>query len=114
MIESSEFWTQHLRAISAEGISIKAYAHREGLSYHALYYWKKKLQIPAALIPKITATPQPATTDVGFVAIKVAAPLSAQEHWNLQLGRQAVLELPAYPDPHWLAELAGIMMSKGV
>jgi hypothetical protein len=38
-----DFWSRHLAACQAQGVSINAYAKREGLSAVSLYYWRKRL-----------------------------------------------------------------------
>ena len=38
-----DFWSRHLAACQAQGVSINAYAKLEGLSAVSLYYWRKRL-----------------------------------------------------------------------
>lgn len=38
-----EYWSKHLRAIVVEGVLMKAYAEREGLSAARLYSWRSRL-----------------------------------------------------------------------
>jgi len=46
-----DFWSQHLAACQAQGISINAYAKREGMSAVSLYYWCKRLGPAGVPVP---------------------------------------------------------------
>jgi hypothetical protein len=37
------YWMAHIRACDRSGLSIAEYCRRQGLSYHAFRYWKKKM-----------------------------------------------------------------------
>jgi len=37
------FWKAHVRAHEKSGLSLAEYCRRQGLSYHAFRYWRKKL-----------------------------------------------------------------------
>lgn len=39
-----EFWFEHLRRCQEEGLTLKAYAQREGLTLSVLYGWSKRYQ----------------------------------------------------------------------
>ena len=39
-----DFWFDHLQRCRSEGITLKAYAQREGLTLSALYGWSKRYQ----------------------------------------------------------------------
>jgi len=58
MSKGMDYWSQHLSAIRAEGISTKAYAQREGLSVASLYSWRSRLSRQARRaepMPKVVA-----------------------------------------------------------
>ncbi|MFO7884184.1 MAG: IS66 family insertion sequence element accessory protein TnpA [Thermodesulfobacteriota bacterium] len=38
-----KIWKAHIKACSQSGLTRKEYCRRHSLSYHAFYYWKKKL-----------------------------------------------------------------------
>lgn len=38
------FWEKHLKAIALEGVTIRAYAEREGLAVKDLYHWRRKFK----------------------------------------------------------------------
>ena len=38
------FWQTHVRALTANGLSRRAYCRRHQLSYHALTYWVRKFR----------------------------------------------------------------------
>ena len=44
MSEARQYWSKHLAAIAAEGVSSKAYAKREGLAVASLYFWRRRLK----------------------------------------------------------------------
>ncbi len=37
------FWKAHIKAYERSGLSLAEYCRRQGLSYHAFRYWKKKV-----------------------------------------------------------------------
>lgn len=37
------FWKAHIKACERSGLSLAEYCRRQGLSYHAFRYWKKKV-----------------------------------------------------------------------
>jgi len=39
---TSKYWTSHIKAYDNSGLSMAEYCRRQGLSYHAFRYWKKK------------------------------------------------------------------------
>ncbi len=39
-----DFWFDHLQSCHSEGITLKAYAQREGLTLSVLYGWSKRYQ----------------------------------------------------------------------
>jgi transposase-like protein len=52
-----DFWSRHLAACQAQGISINAYAKREGLSAVSLYYWRKRLGLAGSRPRDVVASP---------------------------------------------------------
>jgi transposase-like protein len=53
-----DFWSRHLAACQAQGVSINAYAKREGLSAVSLYYWRKRLGLAGSRPRDVVARPQ--------------------------------------------------------
>jgi transposase-like protein len=97
MTERSVFWANHLKAIDAEGISVRAYAAREGLAIQSLYQWRQKLGQTQR-----SHGADRVSVSSGFVAVKVTETLvSESATWTLRVGG-IELELPAHPDAHWL------------
>lgn len=100
MTERSVFWANHLRAMDAEGISVRAYAAREGLAIQSLYQWRQKLGQTQR-----SAGADRLSVSSGFVAVKVTETrVSESATWLLRVGG-VELELPAHPDAHWLVGL---------
>ncbi|MFJ1260833.1 IS66 family insertion sequence element accessory protein TnpA [Cupriavidus sp. CuC1] len=91
-----EFWSAHLESIARESLPISAYAKREGLALHSLYYWRRKLKTQT--VSADAAKP----SGSAFVALRVAAP-AGNNSCTLVLGPGVRLELPALPEPAWLA-----------
>jgi hypothetical protein len=44
LTERDREWKGHLEAVASRGVTAKAYAREQGLSYHALYQAKKRLR----------------------------------------------------------------------
>jgi transposase-like protein len=52
-----DFWSRHLAACQAQGVSINAYAKSEGLSAVSLYYWRKRLGLAGSRPRDVVASP---------------------------------------------------------
>jgi transposase-like protein len=91
MVERADYWSQHLAAIKAEGITTQAYAKREGLSVNNLYYWRKRLN----RVGTSSGTAQPARHFVAVQVHEVNEPLGCQ----LRIGPSVQLDLPQVPNP---------------
>jgi len=50
-----KIWKAHIRAFSRSGLSRREYCRQHNLSYHAFYYWKKKLFSRAGSGPDLVA-----------------------------------------------------------
>jgi transposase len=49
-----EFWFQHLRRCKEEGLTLKAYAEREGLTLSVLYGWSKRYKQQSGISGQFT------------------------------------------------------------
>ena len=96
-------WMAHLQAIQTEGISVKAYAQREGIPVASLYHWRQRLK---SAPPLIHSSPK-------LVAVQVGAPLAAPpaQCW-IQLAGAMRMELNQLPPAAWLAQLAAAMINE--
>ena len=102
-------------AIKAQGISIGAYALLHGLSRAALYRWQSKLRASAAQAAAARTATESAVAAKPpgkFLALRVMEPQSGSvqlpqlpAHCTLFLPGGMRLDLPALPDPQWLAAL---------
>lgn len=92
-----EFWAAHVAAIEQEAVSASAYARGHGLSLASLYYWRRKLKVAAGFDAAGPASQ--------FVALRVADAAPATGACTLVLPSGLRLELPALPEPAWLAAL---------
>ena len=90
-----DFWSRHLAACQAQGVSINAYAKREGLSAVSLYYWRKRLGLAGSRPRDVVASP--------FVPIQVERSDDCSGSCQLMLGDgfQANDQEPSL----WLAEV---------
>lgn len=98
MSQGVEYWSAHLSAIEAEGVTAKAYAQQQGLSVSTLYYWRRQL--------KQTATISEASGSSAFVSMQVAASGPVKPATcSLVLAPGVRLELAQLPSAEWLAAL---------
>lgn len=109
---ATHIWEQHVAAASQQNLSTSAYAKKHGLAASTFYYWqrKSKQESRSATNERITAIqPKPAKRSSKFVALRVTdtAPAAAQRPsaCTLILSARVRLEMPALPDPQWLAAL---------
>lgn len=87
------YWQSHLDKALEQGISLRAYARREGLSEHSLYAARRQARPQAARVSPAPAAP-------AFAAIRIA-PMTCE----LSLPGGIVLRLPEPPSAPWLAAL---------
>jgi len=52
-----DFWSRHLAACQAQGVSINAYAKREGLSAVSLYYWRNRFGLAGSRPREVVTCP---------------------------------------------------------
>ena len=106
MKHDRSYWSSHVAAIKAQGVTTSAYAGQNSLSLAALYYWQRKLQSShVALQPaEVVATPEPQSK---FVALRVndtvAQVSPSSSCCTLILAGGMHLEMSSLPDPQWLA-----------
>ena len=101
-----DFWSRHLAACQAQGISINAYAKREGLSAVSLYYWRKRLGLTGSLPREVVASP--------FVPIQVERSDDCAGSCQLILGDGVRVEFSQVPGAHWFAEFARVYQRRVV
>lgn len=91
------FWSAHLDAIDAAGVTIADYAREHELSAHSLYHWRRQRRRRSA--PRSVASPSPR-----FAEVVPTSPPLEQRGVSLRLAG-ATLAFDALPDPTWLAAL---------
>ena len=98
----TEFWTSHVEACRREGTAASVYARQHGLTLTSLYYWRRKLNLVAAVGDGSSSGPANK-----FVALRVvdAAAVAATSPCTLVLRSGLRLELAALPSPAWLLTL---------
>ena len=92
-------WAAHLQTIETEGISIKDYAAREGLSVASLYYHRRRLSDGGKHREGVST----------LVAVQVADERRAAQHCTIWMAPGMRLELATLPCPEWLGRLAASM-----
>ena len=90
--EAEQKWRGHLESLDASGLSLRAFAVREGLNTNTLWGWKKRLR---------GTRPSPPT----FVALSVTPKPSALPGFELVLREGLVLRIPADFDAPVLARI---------
>lgn len=105
-------WVAHLDACKAEGVSLKAYARRHGLSVDSLYYQRRKMMLRGVTSAPVTSSKADTTSGL-FTRLQIAGrtELAGSVTIRLCLGSQLQLEMPSLPPVEWLAALA---QSQGV
>ena len=93
----TEFWTSHVEACHREGSAASVHARRHGLTLASLYYWRRKLQLAAA----VNDGGGPAGKFVALRVMDVAAGAPTGP-CTLVLRSGLRLELAALPSPTWL------------
>ncbi|MGN8200644.1 IS66 family insertion sequence element accessory protein TnpA [Salinisphaera sp. RV14] len=110
MSETRKYWSQHLAAIAAEGITTRGYAEREGLSADSLYYWRRRLKRDAAASgPPAAGRP----TGRQLVPVQIMGRPPSGPACTLAIGPDVQLTLDQLPDPQWLASLAAATAGRG-
>jgi transposase len=96
------FWQQQLARLEQSGLSLAAFARREGLSSKSLYNFRHKLK--SSLDSKLARAPAPTT----FVPVRVSAPvgLDSSPRCVLVLPSGHRLELSSLPPAQWLQSLS--------
>lgn len=90
------FWQSHLVKAKTQGLSLRAYARREGLSEHSLYAAKRQAGARADSPAVLSTSPAPA-----FAAVRLTS-----AGCELSLPGGILLRLPEPPPTSWLAALS--------
>ena len=108
MKNAQQYWSKHIAAIKRQGITTSAYARQHQLALTSLYHWQRRLRVAQTLgtgFESAAASPRPSK----FIALSVSDSLidrsRSSTHCTLVLAGGMRLEMPALPDPQWLAAL---------
>ena len=86
-------WRSHLERMEEEGLSIRAYAQREGISEQSLYTFRRKLKQRS----------NPSAAPVGFATFNVSGLRDAgRGSCVLEWANGVRLHCEGWPDPAWL------------
>ena len=94
-------WAAHLQAIETEGISIRDYAAREGLSVASLYYHRRRVSDEGRRTEGASA----------LVAVQLAERHAIQP-CTVWLAPGVRMELASLPSPQWLGQLVASMSAQ--
>lgn len=94
--EAEAQWRARLEAWDASGLSLRAYAQREGFNAHTFWMWKKRLRGTT-----------PATTSFASVVLDHSQP--ARSAFELVVGNGLSLRIPADFDEAALARLVALL-----
>ncbi len=83
LTERQRAWLEHLRACRAQGLSLKAYAQRQGLNLQRFYQWNRRLKRLG-----LAATDAP----VSFAAVRVSAARAVTGSQRLHFPNGLMLE----------------------
>ena len=106
MKNAQHYWSKHIAAIRAQGITTSAYARQHALALASLYYWQHKLRSTRTVgvaIEPTAACRRPSK----FIALTVGDPVRdvarSEMSCTLVLAGGMRLEMATLPDPQWLA-----------
>lgn len=101
----SKYWSEHLAAIEAEGVTTKAHAEREGLAVGSLYAWRRRLKRGQPAQRRLQG-------GAGFVSVRIRLASEPME-CALVVGAGMRLELSQLLNPAWLAALSAAVSERG-
>jgi transposase len=111
MKNAQQYWSKHLAAIKAQGITTSAYARKHNLALASLYHWQHKLRSTTSACRGSTPTPVSAPTPSvrqpsKFISLRIDPVHDAartEAACTLILSGGLRLEMSTLPDPQWLA-----------
>ena len=97
------YWAAHIRACDRSGLSIAEYCRRQGLSYHAFRYWKKKLGHGAA-------APGISLVEIGRIPGNgTGTPMPGAFSLRLRIGGKYSIEIGDSFNPSTLVRLVSVV-----
>ena len=98
-----EFWVSHLAALDSQAKPMTVYAREQGLSVHALGWWRRKLKAPV-----LSGAVESESSKPAFVSLQLSETTAAVSV-TLSLGGGLRLQLPTLPSVQWLVTLSRAM-----
>lgn len=100
--QRQRYWLDHLRAASAQGVTLAEYARVAQLDSDALYRWRALFKRKGvSIVENAVAAP------VSFAAVQVAdSQPSGGTGVTVYVGAVLQLRCASLPDPRWLAALS--------
>jgi hypothetical protein len=100
--QRQRYWLEHLRAASAQGVTLAEYARVAQVESDALYRWRALFKRKGVAIVESCETKA-----VSFAAVRVTRPeANGPSVVTVQVGAVVQVRCTSLPDPRWLAELS--------
>lgn len=100
--ERQRYWLEHLRAASAQGVTLAEYARVRQVDSDALYRWRALFKRKGVSIAENRGA-----AVVSFAAVQVAdTQTSGGAGARVHVGALLQVRCASLPDPQWLAELS--------
>ena len=100
--QRQRYWLEHLRAATAQGVTLAEYARVAQVDSDALYRWRALFKRKGVSIIE-----EPGAAPVSFAAVRVAtAEVSGAAAVTVHVGALVQVRCTSLPDPRWLAELS--------
>ena len=107
--ERGGIWLAHLERVQSQGVTIKAYAREQGMSFHAMYQAKKRLRALGAW----PARKKPTAVSFARVAVREEATTRGVGGCRLRLAGDAVIEWEVAPSADLLAAVIERVAGRG-
>jgi hypothetical protein len=100
--QRQRYWLEHLRAASAQGVTLAEYARVAHVDSDALYRWRALFKRKGvAIVENSVAAP------VSFAAVQVVGTQASDDPGvTVRVGTVLQVRCASLPDPRWLAELS--------
>jgi hypothetical protein len=109
LTEREGIWLAHLERVQSQGVTIKAYAQEQGVSFHAMYQAKKRLRALGAW----PARKKTAPASFARVAVRDEATTRGVGACRLRVGGDAMIEWEVAPSAELLAAVIKRVAGRG-
>ncbi len=107
--QRQRYWLEHLRAASAQGVTLAEYARVAQVEGDALYRWRALFKRKG-----VSIIAEPGAAPVSFAAVRVArGEVDSCAGVTVQVGALLQVRCASWPDPGWLAQLSQRLQERG-